>query len=219
MNNESDRNNQSSPVNTRSKSKATSLMIGFCGPGSTGKTTLAQALSKHPNLGGEVFFPSIAREVMTDFGVTEKTQEQLPSEKVLELQLSIFKRKMEQDAYGHGIYDRTPIDQLSYCIARCHNLIEDSRYESLVRQCAQSMKKYDLVFYFPIYDEIPYESDGFRVTTQAWRMLQQALMLYLLKEFGVPYKVMPMLSVKERCQVAIDQVKALHQHNINYGVV
>jgi predicted ATPase len=186
------------------------LMVGFCGAGSTGKTSVAKELAADPTI-GEEFYPSIVRDTMTEFGVTEKTSLDLSAHDMKLLQYAIFEAKINQDKRGWGIYDRTPIDQLSYCVTRCYKEITDQEYNRLLITCLNGMKQYDLVVYFPPYSEIVYVDDGFRATGLAWRDLQAHTMLGYLNMMHIKALHMPMCTVEERVSIIKSRMGAIRK--------
>lgn len=174
-----------------------SLMIGFCGAASTGKTTVANLLVNEPDF-DEEFQPSIVRETMEAHGVTEQTSLDFSPQEMHELQLNIIRSKLTQDSIGRGLFDRTPVDQFAYLMLRCYNeLIDYHKWWGLILQAIQ---KYDLVFYFPAYNEIPYEKDGFRAVSPAWRDLQATVMKSLLCSMYPLHYELPLESPEDRVQ-------------------
>jgi nicotinamide riboside kinase len=173
------------------------MIIGFIGAASTGKTSAAKEVAKKTGL---PFHPSVSREVFEKFGLKETDQKNMSPEKVAELQSAIFDRKIEQDSnVSEGIFDRTPVDQMSYSMIRCHSTM-GRHFKDLRDRMIDGLKIYDLLFFFPISPMIAYEDDGFREASgDAYRYLQQFTMRGLLHVAGVEFQqVTPTSSLRTR---------------------
>lgn len=176
------------------------MKIGFCGAGSTGKTTTAKLLEQQFGI-PEKYQPSIVRGVMERWGVNEKTSLNLRPEQRLGLQIDIFGAKEEQDrTTPNGIFDRTLIDQLTYCLIRCHETMPDSIFEELRDRAFKSLAQYDILFYFPVFSSMPYEDDGFRVTGRGYQTMQDILMHGFLCQSRASYRVARFAPKEERAR-------------------
>jgi nicotinamide riboside kinase len=185
----------------------TDITIGFCGAGSTGKTTVAELLAgREPyNL---MYKPSIVRGVMESFQVNEKESILMSPEQQIDLQEAIFEAKIEQDQQpGDIVYDRTPIDQLAYFMIKCGQYILDPRFDNIWQRAIKAIKEYDLVVYFPVYDEIGYRDDGFRITRKAYQYTQDAVMHTALVKAGVQFMRMPFVTPEERVGIIMNGIK------------
>jgi dephospho-CoA kinase len=172
------------------------VRIGFTGAASTGKTTTAKDLEA---LIPERYMPSVARGVMESRGLNEKTALELTPRERLELQIAIFEAKVDQDLNNpDGIFDRTLIDQVAYLLIKCNECLPDHVYTRLRLRAFESLRQYDVVFYFPVLFKIPYESDGFRAGGAGYRDMQDMIMNGLLNFSRVKYRPVPYGTVHVR---------------------
>jgi hypothetical protein len=132
--------------------------------------------------------------------LTEKDQRGASGKLRWEIQKRIFDRKLEQEAKNpHGVYERTMIDHLAYCLFRCDDCISDSTIKAMMMLTQESMRKFDMVVYFPLYDwEV--ERDGLREDHFAYRLAIDKLILGMATEMRVPYSKARNVSPEERVQ-------------------
>ncbi|HHV62354.1 MAG TPA: ATP-binding protein [Firmicutes bacterium] len=135
------------------------MRIGICGAESTGKSTLARALSTR--LGLELISEQ-ARYVAKELGITD-LNEGYPRELLEEFQWRCLEAQIGVESrHEDFISDRTVIDNLSYWLvdhgtARYTDTIN---YWERVRNYL-SRRPYDLIIYARP-DGVPFEVDGFR---------------------------------------------------------
>lgn len=175
-------------------------MIGFCGPASTGKTTVAKELSSTL---GEKYEPSVVRSIAERWEINEPISLRMPIDLQIQYQYEILNAKLAQDeSLRRGIFDRTPIDQLSYMCIKCGHALPDELFKSFVDSVHLGMRMYDVIVFFPVYEEIPYANDGFRICSRAYQLTQESVMRYWLNELDISYHEMPMGTVSQRLTVA-----------------
>lgn len=177
------------------------LKVGFVGAGGTGKTSVANLL-KHDEEVEEQFRPSVVRGVYKQQAVPdEAAQLNMSSERLWYLQREILAAKCVQDAqYPNGIFDRTPIDHMAYCLYRCGSHISNEDYETVENLVRMYTARYDLIFFFPIYNWGDTNEDGFRQSNTAYRVVTSTLMLGLLHAFNIKYIALDDCSPTDRVE-------------------
>ena len=187
------------------------MRIGLFGAASTGKTSTAKLLAER--LGME-FQPSIVRGVMEKEGLTEISEAMLEPTKRFSLQYKIMDAKSIQDqAYPHAIFDRTPIDHAAYLFLKCHEIIPDDHTDAVLGMVKRRIKNwYDILFYFPVFEEMPYKADEFRRTGRAYQYLQDATMKYIAG------KVVPKIKV-HRIEMGTENERAAVMEAIVRNIV
>jgi len=177
------------------------LKVGFVGAGGTGKTSVANLMAKDEEI-KETFRPSIVREVYKRLDVPdESTQLNMSAEHQWYLQREILAEKCAQDAAcSTGIFDRTPIDHMAYCLYRCGSHISDDDYENVENLVRLYTQRYNLIFFFPMYDWEKANEDGFRQSNKAYRVACSTLMLGLLHQFNIQYWLLPNTTPEDRAE-------------------
>lgn len=192
------------------------LKVGFVGAGGTGKSSVAKILAADITI-PEEFRPSIVRDVFNRLGYgSEIDQFKMNDAAAWELQREILEEKFELDkTTASGVFDRTPVDHMAYALYRCGNIIEDHELDWIQMSCWSYTSKYDLLFFFPVYDwEIA--DDGFRQNNKAYRIATQSIMLGLLTEYNAKYTVMENTEPGARAQI----IKAkMDRERARYGTV
>ena len=151
-------------TNKSSVPSPTQRWIGFCGPGGTGKTTLASVLATRHSL---PFHTSPARSVFSRWKITsEADQAQLTQHQQQQFQAEIFSSRVEMEkGCDHtlpAIFDRTLLDHLIYTILRCPSTYDDVFYRNTFSLTLNSLSRYEVIFYLsPRYGL--WQNDSFRV--------------------------------------------------------
>lgn len=185
------------------------LKVGFVGAGGTGKSSVANILAADKTV-PEDFKSSVVRDVFKQLGYTgEVDQFKMNDVDILHLQKKLLEAKYELDKNTkHGIFDRTPVDHLAYALYRCGNTLNDADLDWMRTQCWQFTNKYDLLFFFPVYDW-DVKDDGFRQNNKAYRIATQTLMLGLLAEYNVTYYTMKDESIEDRAKFIKEKMDEL----------
>jgi len=185
------------------------LKIGFVGAGCTGKSSVANILAADITI-PEQFRPSIVRDVFTKLGYRgELDQLKMNDTDAWHLQKMILKAKFEYDTIATtGLFDRTPIDHAAYALYRCGNFISDDDLEWIQTECWSYTSKYDLLFFFPIYDWGKVVDDGFRQNNKAYRIATQSIMLGLLTEYGAKYETIENTTPQRRAEFVKEKMNA-----------
>lgn len=171
------------------------IKIGFIGTGGTGKTTTAIELEKFIQ---EKYFPGVMRGVLEVRGLTELSINGMLGEAIFRLQKTGFDAKMNQDGKEpRGIFDRTLLDHFGYCLFRCSPFIDDSVCKSMMILVKENLTKYDLLFYFPMY-EWTLQGDGFRDDSYANRLTHDIIIRGLIKEMHCEIYTVPDIRVEDR---------------------
>lgn len=163
------------------------LKVGFIGAGGTGKTSVLDILAADCSIPEEVC-GSVVRNTFKRLGISNETaQHSMTNDELWYLQREILNDKFDQDNTNrYGLFDRTPIDHMAYCLYRCGSHIGDSEYNLVMQQVFSYTSQYDILFFFPIFDFAGI-NDGFRETGKAYQMAIQSLMLGLLTNWNVKY--------------------------------
>lgn len=163
-------------------------LIGFCGAGGTGKTTVANLLHQTK---GVPLVPSSTRMVFKMLNLeTEADQEKLDSNGRKHLQTSIQQAYYDNlRAYPKGVSDRTPLDHWCYMLFYCGNDLSQEEVEAYRQRTAVTLQRFAYVFYFPLVT-YPTHSDGMRKDGYGYRKAYDYLMQSALSDFGVPHYTM-----------------------------
>lgn len=184
----------------------TLLKVGFIGTGGTGKTTVANLIR---NRIPEPFVGSRNREVFAQLGYSgESFQTANTAEQNWKIQHALITAKVDQDVtHPVGLFDRTPIDHIAYCLHRCADAITDSEWDWLWNKYSGLITLYDILFYFPIYDWENAHEDGFRQTNKAYRTKIDFLMQGVMAEMGICPVFMPNESPEQRADIILLHLK------------
>lgn len=175
------------------------MKIGFIGAGGTGKTTVATALAEKLGLN---YHQSVPRSVFQARGLTEADQRSMTPAQIWDLQKAIFEAKIEQDeVYRSGVFDRTLLDHLAYCIYRCADSIPAKEMEKMQEAMYDNIRSYTLLAYFPLFNWGG-SADGFREDKFSYQVAIDTIMNGLLHLYGVKY-------VSMRDEVPEDRIKFL----------
>lgn len=182
----------------------TLLKIGFIGAGGVGKTSVARLLSHLP----EPFIPSRNREVFAQLGYTgESFQAANTPQENWRIQRALIDTKIDQDVtYAVGLFDRTPIDHLAYCMHRCADAIADHEWDWLWNKYSGLIELYDLLVYFPLYDWGNTHEDGFRQGNKAYRVKVDLLMQGVMAEMGIYPIEMANISPERRAEFLLPHI-------------
>ena len=183
------------------------MRIGHVGTGGTGKTKLAMATADALDL---QYRPSVVREVFGEFGWSEVDQRSATPEFCWRLQKEMFDRKLYQDKY-YGkdvVFDRTPIDHLTYCIYRCEEALDEKTLKEIEELARVETLKYDVVIYHPI-PSWTGQADGLRENQYPYRAVIDAIMLGYLNRFEIPYIMPPMANIRVQRDSIYNYVEGL----------
>lgn len=160
-------------------------IMGFCGAGGTGKTTVANLLHKEKQI---PLVPSSTRGVFKMLGLeSEAEQERLDGEGRKHLQKSI------QDAYYRnlqgfpkGVSDRSPIDHWCYMLYYCGDYMSEAEVAWYRDRTAEGLKRFQYIVYFPLVT-YPTHEDGMRKSGYGYRVAYDYLVQAALRDFGVAH--------------------------------
>lgn len=160
------------------------MKIALIGPGSTGKTTLAELFSKKHNY---PLVPEFAREVAKDLRIND-IGKMTPAERDL-FQSEVTIRKVSEEAkHTHFIADRSILDGYVYYILhgiKTNSLPEDDKgyYANCVNY---ARSHYDLLLFMP--PAFEYQNDGFRLS-RTTEFAAELLLLGILAKERIPFNV------------------------------
>lgn len=181
------------------------MKIGFVGAGGTGKTTTVKLIE---NFIPETYFPSVLRKIFAEEGITEAQQRHMSKHDKWRLQKKFFDAKVQQDhEQPNGLFDRTLLDHVAYCLFRCDDAIADTTLKSMLIVTEENMRKYDLLFYFPLYGTWEVPADGLRENHLAYQSAIDLLMQGLLVKFGLRYIRVPDGAPDQRAQAVLKSIQ------------
>ena len=154
------------------------MKIAFTGAGGTGKTTLAQQVSK---TWGLPYLTNTAREIMKARGIENETaQNNMSPEALLDLQYAIFlglqERRETETSY---VTDRLLLDNYVCALRRCGHAMSEERRAAWEKASIEDLYKMDLVFYTPA-GLFPLQADGMRQADVAHQYLIDSAIYGLL---------------------------------------
>jgi len=162
------------------------MKIGMSGAHGTGKTSVFNAISGHPDLKGYTFLGSASRKLANRVNIN---QEATIADQ-LAMTLTLVGREMRFSGKD-VVTERTPLDFLAYTYYQNRHVYGE-KFTSLVMVAEEAtremMTTYDTVCYFPAYWGP--EDDGVRPTDiQYQKDINKYIMMYLAR-FGIrPYVV------------------------------
>jgi len=195
------------------------LLIGFCGAGGVGKSTLATACQKALGDAWKVA-PSITREVFADFSIDSEPEFRampVDDRRVVQRALADAKRQRDRELAAqpgqNWILDRTPLDNFCYEIMSSGDLMEQDEYNFLLSEISQDLfNTYQFTWLIPFHT-FPGSPDGFR-TGYGARVAVSHIMLSLWRQvsrqpianprMGVIYS----LDLNKRVQEVVETVMA-----------
>lgn len=181
------------------------MKIGMIGTGGTGKTTLALALAREL---GVQYYPSNPRAVFKELNIVEDDQRSMTPVEKWEIQRVMFDRKLLTDMNAEeGIFDRTLIDHLSYCLCRCGEEIPETSFKNMLSMTDIVLKEYDLLLYFPNYGW-KVEDDNLRSTNEVHLTHIELLMMGLVQLTGIRPVTVRDESVEARTAHVVELVRA-----------
>ena len=185
------------------------MRVAFTGASSTGKTTLALELMKHPPFRSVVgeFVPSEGASLLRQLGfggLDDLTQSQ-----TAHFQLAYFVRKFSGEVdRDRCLVDRSFVDVAAHWLER--DTVGSSEFiqRLLVEPCRLLARQYDAHFYFPA-GLIPFEADGWRSTDIQLQQRLGGRIESLLREWRIPYATITTTDVSERVQFVLRHVGAI----------
>jgi len=178
------------------------LRIGLTGAGSTGKTSVLNALKiTYPKYN---YISEVARKFDIRAEGENRTAVQI---KILRAHIGI-----ENKYYSSGfISDRCVIDHLAYFMAidEKYRCMETGVYNDIVEMRLGYM--YDLIFYFPI--EFPIVADGFRFEDTDFQVDIGRRILSIMKQKNVKYHTVTG-PVRDRVKYILDIIKTQSLNNM-----
>lgn len=183
------------------------MRVGCIGAGGTGKTTTLQMVTTSVP---EEYYPGVMRGVYRDLGIkNEVAQHQMTSEGRWKLQKTGFDRKIMQDHENpNGLFDRTLLDHFIYCLLWSREKITDTVCKSMMILVQENLAKYDLLFYFSLYDWVV-PPDGMREDSFTAKLEWD----YLAKGFLLDARVKPIKvpngAREDRAKMVLENIQNL----------
>ncbi len=178
------------------------MKIGILGAQGTGKTTLAEALSKELEY---PLIPEIVRGVLKDMGMSSPRELKGNPEKGRKFQMACLYRQIEEEGkHKNFVSDRTTIDNAAYWM-KWHAHKNPSHVNTEYYQTAwENAKKYDLLVYVP--PEIPLVDDGCRSTDKDYQEEMAWLIGVLLYVWG-KYRITVTGSLETRVKQVLTGIR------------
>ena len=185
----------------RSFDKSLDEIVAFCGAGGTGKTTtLNMFVERNPQF---KVIRSQSRPTFEKFGVLrEDDQDRMAPQQKWELQKAIQEAHweyMQQFVGQKAIAERTQLDQLTYALQYCYDVITVKEYEWLCKLARDSLPLYGTIFYFPLV-EFPGTDDGMRTAKFGKRLQFDWLLQGIIRDFKAKTITVPTGSVQSRVE-------------------
>jgi hypothetical protein len=187
------------------------IRIGMTGAHGTGKTSMAEAMMRHPAFEGFFLVPSSARQIK-EYGypinreASELSQTLVPILRMLDEHEAAIKNQVN----GLGmISDRTPLDSLAYTYYQNEYVWNHGDFiENVARRLSDMyMPSYHYVLYFPIY-WTKMADDGVRDPDEVYRDMIDRYVLAALEILDRPFLTVPNVSPEERVEWFVDHVAA-----------
>ncbi len=179
--------------------------IAFMGAGGTGKTTTAEFLAEKTEI---PLIKSAARTIYEERDLSEMKVSRFCSDAKLDLQTSIFKKKIENDKEFSFIADRTILDHYCYWLAYCgSNISRDNFLDFEDQTRIRMLSSYTHLFYFP-WGFWEARSDGVRATNLAWQSQIDALITGYIMRWELPVTVVPQMQGEDvRNEFVLSRIK------------
>src|ERR1051325_6266395 len=162
------------------------MRIAFTGSSSTGKTTLARALSEDPQFTSIVpqFFDSTRYVTPREFGYEQA--DEMPGNIRREWRMKYFEQKKRAEQWRDGfITDRSFVDIAAYwMVFDCAD--DQSRRNAMELSCRELAERYDMHFYFPT-GLVPRERGGRRSQDERLHRGIDLQILDLLRQWKLPF--------------------------------
>lgn len=172
------------------------MRIALSGSSSTGKTTLALAVSaRRPEL---VRLNADARSLLNEMGMTTATHLEPHDYSIFQRRYLARKFRLERQ-YDNFITDRSFVDGYAYWLMNCHASAPQQINEQMLRLCRTLSSRYDQHFFLP-YGLLPHADDGWRNTDRFYHQAVSERILRLLCEWGLRHEVVESLDLDERVE-------------------
>jgi len=176
------------------------MKIALTGASGTGKTTLANHISKMLNI---PYVQSTARSIAEEQNIQP---EQINSkDDLIQFQIKVITKKLQtEEQYKSFITDRAYIDSICYVLNK-HYLFDESDYKSFIipyyTRCLQlTNKTYDWVIRLPIGIEL--KTDNIRKTNQVSNMVLDIINQYffsLLQNHKISIPIVQLINRSQTC--------------------
>jgi len=181
------------------------MRIGCIGTGGTGKTTTLRLLEPYTEF---PYQPGVMRGVFKEQNVpAEANQHKMSAIDRWRLQKAGFDKKIAQDdANPVGLFDRTLLDHMIYCMIWAWERITDNTCKSMLLLTRENLEAYDLLFYFPLYDwDVP--DDGMRENRYASRLAWDLMARSFLADVKIGPIIMPNDTPQARAEFMLGEIQ------------
>ncbi len=187
------------------------MRISLIGSHGTGKSTLGPLIVSALNVFDHErwdFVPEIAREVLEKEGVSENLGT-LPVEKIIEVQEQILAEKKERrKGYSYFVEDRHPvIDVYAYSVYWLSRHPSATNFLNKIKEEVSYTDTSNDNLLIVVPPNIPLVKDGVRAEGEHFRNTVHYIVLGILEEFQIPYKVLETISLEERLKEALWLIK------------
>lgn len=184
------------------------MRIGFIGSHSTGKTSVAKYITELDTRW--TFVPSTARKVAAaGLGVNRQADHM---SQILTTLSRFVDESRAFEISGWSMSDRTPLDSLAYTKYQIENVwtgddLNDFYWDYSKKFVAETMKHYDVVFYFPV-DAFAMTMDGLREDDEKYRLDIDGIIVELINDLGVKVLTVPNGTIEERSLYVLENIDA-----------
>ncbi len=178
--------------------------IGICGCGGTGKSSLAESLSKSlgiPFLKSKEITHLILNRDGYDYSSGIQIERFLAN---TGRQNEILRRTLEQQSVQEFVTDRTVIDLAAYALSEMREDSDVVRH--IVETCRKNIGIYTHLLLCP-WQDIPLTDNGKRTLNPWYQLVIHAIERGIMDDWGCKYHVMPIIENDKRTAEAIVVLK------------
>lgn len=171
--------------------------IGICGAGGTGKSSLAESLSKALSI------PFLKSKDITHL-ITSRDGYDYSSGVQIERFLAntgrqneILRRTLEQQSVDEFVTDRTVIDLAAYAL--CEMREDGNAVQHIVGTCQKNIDRYTHLLLCP-FQNTPLTDNGKRTLNPWYQMTIHAIERGIMDDWGCEYIVVPVIDNEQRTE-------------------
>lgn len=179
------------------------MRIAISGASSTGKTTLAKALSESSLAQelGIVFLASREREILNELG-------HYSMDLMTDAEQSAFQLKFYEWKYLNELNEEIYITDCSFVDVAAYWKIRDRGIDqdSLIYSCKEMASRYDIHFFLPT-GLINFDTDGYRSVNNSFHVDINNQIISFLQNWGINYYKLDTNNLLERISTSLEIIK------------